>query len=172
MTIDRAAAASFTETKRCDFQGNRTNFGQLFQQIKGINPEKLRNNRQPFTVAFKGEYGDDAGGLFRELMSMISHDIESVSLPLFIISPNGHNNLGKNCDVFVPKPDSTTAECIEMYEFLGKLIGVAIRTGNPLTINLADLFWKRLVGKEITIEDITSIDTQFSNVCQIPLDNH
>lgn len=36
------------------------------------------------------------------------------------------------------------------FEFLGVLMGVAIRTGCPLELNLPSLIWKPLVGDDVT----------------------
>lgn len=164
VSVDRHAAQSFKEKNRVDTHATYTLFGQVFQQVNKIEPAKLRNNKQPLNMLFRGEYGDDVGGLFRETYTEISKEIESSVLPLFVLSPNGRNETGKNRDVFVPNPTSTTPICIEMYEFLGKLMGIAIRAQTPLMVNLADLFWKRLVGLEITFEDVVALDVELATV--------
>lgn len=162
--MDRMAAATFKEKGKMDTHATFTLFGQVFQQVNKVSPAKLRNSKQPLNVTFRGEYGDDVGGLFRETYTEISKEIESPLLPLFVLSPNGRNETGKNRDVFVPNPTSTTPICIEMYEFLGKLMGIAIRAQTPLMVNLADLFWKRLVGMEITMDDVLSLDVELATV--------
>ena len=45
-----------------------------------------------------------------------------------------------------------------MYEFVGKLMGVAIRTNNTLELDLPSIVWKPLVGQELEIGDLTAID--------------
>jgi hypothetical protein len=45
-----------------------------------------------------------------------------------------------------------------MFEFLGKLMGIAARTKSILSLNLPALFWKPLVGVEPTLQDLKSID--------------
>ena len=141
-----------------------TLFYQFFKAANSLSPDRFRDGTQPFTIQFLGEYGDDAGGLFREAMTIIFKEIQSNPLTLFIPSPNGRMNYGRERDVFIPNPRSTTALCIQMYEFLGKMIGVMIRTKNTVPLNLADLFWKRLVGIDITVSDIQSIDQEFISV--------
>lgn len=42
-------------------------------------------------------------------------------------------------------------------------MGISIRSQTPLVLNLADLFWKKLVGVELTAEDVMAIDQEFSN---------
>lgn len=45
-----------------------------------------------------------------------------------------------------------------MYEFVGKLMGVAIRTNNTLELDLPSIVWKPLVGQDLEIGDLTAID--------------
>ena len=47
------------------------------------------------------------------------------------------------------------------WDVTGILIGIAIRTGSPLSINLAEPVWKQLCGKPLTIGDITEVDKDF-----------
>lgn len=44
------------------------------------------------------------------------------------------------------------------YRFLGVLMGIAIRTGSPLSLNLAEPVWKQLAGMDLTPADLTEID--------------
>ena len=164
VAVDRRIANSFREKKKQDTQAVYTEFGQLFQQVKKVDPSKLRHKEHPIVVDFLGEFGHDAGGLYREIMTDIGMELETEILPLFLLSPNGRSEMGTNRDVFIPNPKSNTPVCIEMYEFLGELMGLSIRTQTPLMVNIADLFWKRLVGMDITIMDIISLDIEFSNV--------
>lgn len=45
-----------------------------------------------------------------------------------------------------------------MYEFVGKLMGIAVRTKSILSLNLPSLFWKPLVGLNPTLNDLKAID--------------
>ncbi len=45
-----------------------------------------------------------------------------------------------------------------MYELLGRLMGVAIRTKNPLPLDLPSFFWKPLVGQALDRRDLELID--------------
>lgn len=44
---------------------------------------------------------------------------------------------------------------------LGLLTGIAIRSGSPLSINLAEPVWKQMAGMPLTISDLTEIDKDF-----------
>jgi len=48
-------------------------------------------------------------------------------------------------------------------------MGIAIRTGSPLSLNLAEPVWKQLAGMDLTPADLTEIDrylllSPFNNV--------
>ena len=40
-------------------------------------------------------------------------------------------------------------------------MGVAIRTGSPLSLNLAEPVWKQLVGMPLSMNDITEVDRDY-----------
>lgn len=42
--------------------------------------------------------------------------------------------------------------------FAGILIGIAVRSGNPLSLNLAEPIWKLLAGMELKLQDLSEID--------------
>lgn len=66
------------------------------------------------------------------------------SLPLLIRSPNGRDETGDNRDTFLFNPMATSAEELKLFEFLGILIGIAIRTSAPISIPLAPAMWRLL----------------------------
>ena len=38
------------------------------------------------------------------------------------------------------------------------LLGIAIRTGSPLSLNLAEPVWKHLAGMPLNVSDLTEVD--------------
>jgi len=60
----------------------------------------------------------------------------SSSLPLFVPTANNRTQVGQNQDRFVPNPDASSPLALQMFEFLGRLMGVAIRSKNPLELSL------------------------------------
>jgi hypothetical protein len=55
-------------------------------------------------------------------------------------------------------PDATSLEQIQMFEFLGKLMGVAARSTHFMDIMISPIAWKLIVGEGITLEDYSGID--------------
>jgi len=43
----------------------------------------------------------------------------------------------------------------------GVLMGIAIRTGSPLSLNLAEPGWKQLAGMALTPADLTEVDRDY-----------
>jgi hypothetical protein len=76
-------------------------FGQLFQETNTMEVSRWRNEGQAFKIQFRNEAGVDMGGPYREAMATICQELQSDTLPLFILTPNGQNNYGKNRDKYV-----------------------------------------------------------------------
>ena len=72
-------------------------------------------------------------------------ELQNGSLPLLILTPNGREEAGSNRDCFILSPNATCSQHLKMLQFLGVLMGIAIRTGSPLSLNLAEPVWKQLV---------------------------
>lgn len=138
-------------------KAHRTVFGQLFTQVRSKPPKELRNKERAYYVSFVGEHADDYGGPYREVLSMASDELMSTILPLFVLCPNGRDNVGQNMDRYVPNPSATDATSLAMFEFLGQLMGVAIRTKCPLELSLPSLVWKPLVGHAVEFGDVEDV---------------
>ncbi len=75
-------------------------------------------------------------------------------LPLLIPTPNAQSGVGKNRDRYIVAPSARSAVALEMYELLGVLLGIALRTGVFLNVDLAPFFWKPLVGLPLSKADL------------------
>lgn len=81
----------------------------------------------------KDEAGDDSGE-------------GKEGLGLLIASPNMQGSADRGKDHFALNPTATSSQALNHYHFLGVLMGVCIRTGANLNINLPAFVWKQLVG--------------------------
>ncbi len=59
---------------------------------------------------------------------------------------------------FLLSPSMLSEEHLEMFKFLGILLGVAIRTKKPLDLYLAPMVWKLLAGMPLTIDDLEEVN--------------
>ena len=83
-------------------------------------------NPQFWSCRFRGEDGQDAGGLFRDCISNIAEELMSNRTPCLLQS--GSELLGK---CWVPNP---SCHDVQMYKFLGQIMGACIRTGETLAV--------------------------------------
>ena len=160
VNINRFKANRLRERGKCDERGTRTCFGQLFRRLNGADVTGFRASKgvRVWKTTFVGEGGIDAGGLYRELLHVVAQELQSPQLPLFILCPNGREQIGQNRDKWVPSPSATAPLHLAMYEFLGKLMGLSIRTLSLLNLDLPSIVWKALIGAPIEESDVVDID--------------
>ena len=162
ITLARHKAFVLRSSGQVDHAGKQSLFGQLMQALKtriSLFQKKPREDSYPYRVEFKGEGGSDGGGLFRESIDQICEELQSLCLPLFIPSPNNKTAFGEDREKWTINPSSKQATHIEMYEFLGCMIGMSFRMGHLLAINLSSLFWKQLLGDPVDRADLKAIDS-------------
>ena len=108
-----------------------------------------------------GESVDDCGGGYSESIAEMCDELQNGSLPLLIPTPNGRDDNGTNRDCFLLNPMADSPLHMNMFRFLGILMGIAIRTGSPLSLNLAEPVWKQLAGISLTPADLTEVDRDY-----------
>ncbi|CAH0390181.1 unnamed protein product [Bemisia tabaci] len=141
--------------------GMKSVFGQMMSNLSLLTDEILCLPHRIWKVKFVGESVDDCGGGYNESIAEMCDELENGSLPLLIPTPNGRDEAGANRDCFLLNPDAKTPLHQRMFKFLGILMGIAIRTGNPLSLNLAEPIWKLLAGTPLTLADLTEIDRDY-----------
>eukprot|EP00475_Leptophrys_vorax_P044051 TRINITY_DN8686_c0_g1_i1.p1 TRINITY_DN8686_c0_g1~~TRINITY_DN8686_c0_g1_i1.p1 ORF type:complete len:636 (-),score=165.67 TRINITY_DN8686_c0_g1_i1:54-1961(-) len=160
LVLDRFKAKKLKDRGKVDDKGKKSLFGQAFQQLYHREPRmfRLEKNKCAWKTIFKGEFSDDYGGPYRNSIDDICRELQSSVLQLFIRCPNGRENIGGNREKFVPRPSSTGPLHIKMYEFVGKLLGLAMRTRNVLDLDFPSIVWKPLINDIVTEEDVLAID--------------
>lgn len=118
----------------------------------------FRTKDKAFRVTFRGEAAIDAGGPYREAITEMCIELQSKALPLFIHCPNFVNDKGFNREKWVINPSAVQDSHLQMFEFLGKLFGLSLRSGNHLSLDLPSLLWQALVGVPCTREDLELVD--------------
>ncbi|KAL1138806.1 hypothetical protein AAG570_008868, partial [Ranatra chinensis] len=141
--------------------GIKSVFGQMVSKITFLTQESLFLPHRVWKVKFVGESVDDCGGGYSESIAEMCDELQNGSLPLLIPTPNGRDDTGTNRDCFLLNPLAKSGLHMNMYKFLGMLMGIAIRTGSPLSLNLAEPVWKQLAGMALTPADLTEIDRDY-----------
>jgi hypothetical protein len=163
-----SAPQIYFDTVIASTSGNKeesTMFSQAFEQLHKDAHTIFRNpSNQLWTAQYIGMHSTDQGGPYRDSITSICSDICSTRLSLFILCPNGRTNSGLNRDRWIPnvfppnKPISNRLQ--SQYQFIGQLMGIAIRKKHYMNFNFPQLLWKQLAGENVTIEDIEAIDMQ------------
>lgn len=148
----------------------KTVFRQIMKQVDKSSTitllsvqERGEGQKQAWTMNFEGEGGADHGGLFRESMKEMCEELQSRKghLRLFLPCPNQRLAAGTNQDKWVPNPGCKSEKYLEMYRFVGKLMGVAIRTESAIELDLPSLVWKPMVGEVCAAADLAAVDEMF-----------
>jgi len=134
--------------------------GQLASLSAGL---LARHDEALFSAKFLGEGGADAGGVYREALSMICRDVMSGEAGLCIPTPNARHNVGERrgdrLPVLLGGERADVAERVLLFEFLGMLIGHSVRREARLDLDFPLLFWKQLIGAEQpTLDDLEHVD--------------
>ena len=168
--IDRIKANNFkdnyNETKIPDIQLNETIFGQLFQFFKDTKgKEFLRDKgKNLFRVNLGSEDAIDAGGPYREILSDICNELHSDYIKLLIKTPNNKNDIGELRDKYIINPNCDNINDEKAFEFIGKLMALAISSEETLNFNLHPIIWKSLLENQITFQDYETIDLNYFNL--------
>ncbi|KAK0097381.1 hypothetical protein PV326_002182 [Microctonus aethiopoides] len=141
--------------------GIKSVFGQMVGKMSLLTQDVLFLPHRVWKVKFVGESVDDCGGGYSESIAEMCDELQNGSLPLFIPTPNGRDDNGTNRDCFLLNPMAKSPLHKTMFQFLGILMGIAIRTGSPLSLNLAEPVWKQIAGVPLTPADLTEVDRDY-----------
>ena len=144
-------------------------FLQAFNQYKYYDISSYRakkfegDPKIAFKVIFKNEFVQGIGGPYRQFFSDISKELNEY-LPLIIETQNNINNKGEYKDCYTINPSYNGINALEQYEFLGVLMGICIRTGVHLTLDLCSLVWKQIANEKLNFDDIFQYDEGLYNI--------
>ncbi|KAH8019547.1 hypothetical protein HPB51_019974 [Rhipicephalus microplus] len=129
-------------------------FEDSFGQIMRVPPHELR--RRLF-ITFKGEEGLDYGGIAREWFFLLSHEVLNPMYCLFEYA--GKNNYSLQ----INPASSVNPDHLLYFRFIGRFIAMALFHGKFIYSGFTLPFYKRMLGKKLTMKDIESIDNEFYN---------
>lgn len=131
-----------------------------------------------FEIVFKNEHVVGEGGPYRQFFADVSRELQPSRLErgtnqklLDLLAPctNQRDSEQVGKDKFVIQSGSTGQKELSRFEFLGILMGVCIRTGANLILDLPQFFWKQLVGQKITLDDLFEIDSRLTQLLKAML---
>jgi len=144
--------------------------------------------RRAFKVKFLGEGVNDYGGPYRAVFEQIVDELQNdrlplgqkvgdrCLLPLLVPCPNRSSAVGFNQEKFVLNPGSASPFTLELIQFLGKTVGMGVRHGLPMGLDLSSNLWKPLVGTHLSrymlplclLSFLSLFSIRFHGSCQYP----
>ncbi|CAK1599489.1 unnamed protein product [Parnassius mnemosyne] len=141
--------------------GMRSVFGQMVARLPALTQDALALPHRVWKVKFVGESVDDCGGGYSESIAEMCEELQNGSLPLLMATPNGRGDAGASRDAFLLNPTANTPLHLNCFRFLGVLMGIAVRTGSPLSLSLAEGVWRQLAGQALRPQDLAEVDKDF-----------
>lgn len=165
ITLDRLQALESRDDREVEPSVSECFFAQAFRQLNCVDPtlfrRKIDSKGRLFSVKFRGEEGVDWGGVYREGANSMVDDLFSAHFGLFVLCPNGQHDTGINRGMYLPNPKCTSPVAIQMYEFVGKLLGISLRTHGDFPFAFPSLVWKQLLHQPLDESDLEGTDAMF-----------
>ncbi|KKO76000.1 ubiquitin protein ligase e3a [Vairimorpha ceranae] len=114
------------------------------ESLKILLKIRFEDMHKQLRITFKNEEGVDSGGIRKEYFQLLSHEIKHDD-SLFIIAEN----------IIWLKND-----CLDFdkYYCIGKILGIALYNNVVLNIPFPSFFFKKLLNKKTTFNDLKEID--------------
>ncbi|KFW81355.1 E3 ubiquitin-protein ligase HECTD3, partial [Manacus vitellinus] len=113
----------------------------------------------------------DNGGGFRDSLSDVSEELcpssgdVPVPLPFFVRTSNQGNSSSDTRDMYVPNP---SCKDFPKYEWIGQLMGAALRSKEFLILSLLALVWKQLAAEEVSwSKDFATVDSELVKLLEV-----
>jgi E3 ubiquitin-protein ligase HERC2 len=117
--------------------------------------------KQFWKMSFQGEGGIDAGGLFRDSVREICAELQSEgSLKLLLPCPN-QKRMGSSQSRWIVNPALGDKKSLEMYQFIGTIMGASLLWEASVELDLPGLVWKQLIGQKANWADLIAVDEAF-----------
>ncbi|CAL8069596.1 unnamed protein product [Calicophoron daubneyi] len=134
---------------------SRTNLLEdSFDQIMKLNTYELRRH---LYIVFSGEEGLDYGGVAREWFFKLSTEFLNPMYCLFEYASASNYALQINPASFV------NPEHLQYFRFVGRFIALALFNAKFIDTGFTLPFYKRMLNKKITLEDLETVDPVYYN---------
>ncbi|XP_062853557.1 itchy E3 ubiquitin protein ligase a [Trichomycterus rosablanca] len=132
----------------------KTLFEDSFQQIMSVHPQDLRRR---LWIIFSGEEGLDYGGVAREWFFLLSHEVLNPMYCLFEYAGKDNYCLQIN------PASSINPDHLKYFKFIGRFIAMALFHGKFIDTGFSLPFYKRILNKQLALNDLESIDPEYFN---------
>ena len=125
-------------------------FSQVLNQLSEIPSSQLNvsiasggDPQYPFNIKMKGEEVMGNSGSFRHFMAAMVEQLQSQTINLLV----PYLGTGSYAGRFFLKPGPINYGEEKMLQFFGQLLGISLRSGIPLALNLMPTFWRTFVNQ-------------------------
>ncbi|XP_011498298.1 PREDICTED: E3 ubiquitin-protein ligase SMURF2 [Ceratosolen solmsi marchali] len=151
------------QTGHCRLEVSRNEiFEESYRLIMKMRPKDMRKR---LMVKFRGEEGLDYGGVAREWLYLLSHEMLNPQYGLFQYSRDDNYTLQINAD------SGINPEHLSYFHFTGRIIGIAVFHGHHIDGGFTTPFYKMLLNKAITLSDIEGVDPELHRSLTWMLEN-
>ncbi|KAG8185293.1 hypothetical protein JTE90_023901 [Oedothorax gibbosus] len=163
-TLRQELHALQPQSGHCRLEVSREDiFEESYRLIMKMRPKDLRKR---LMVKFRSEEGLDYGGVAREWLYLLSHEMLNPYYGLFQYTRDDIYTLQINHD------SSINPEHLSYFHFVGRVIGLAVFHGHYIDGGFTLPFYKMLLNKPICLDDIEAVDPELQRSLKWMLDNN
>ena len=113
----------------------------------------------PFLVKMSGENVEGNTGSFRHLLAKLVEELHGPALSL-LMPYMGEGGLKGRYSL---RPGPVTLVDEQLLQHFGRVMGLGLRSGIPLPLDMVPTFWKSLLGDPVTDDDLAEFDPILSS---------
>ncbi|XP_074923578.1 E3 ubiquitin-protein ligase NEDD4-like [Chelonoidis abingdonii] len=149
---------------RFEMKLHRNNiFEESYRRIMSVKRSDVLKAR--LWIEFESEKGLDYGGVAREWFFLLSKEMFNPYYGLFEYSATDNYTLQIN-----PNSGLCNEDHLSYFTFIGRVAGLAVFHGKLLDVKVGELY-KMMLGKQITLKDMESVDSEYYNSLKWILEN-
>ncbi|XP_071989705.1 E3 ubiquitin-protein ligase NEDD4-like isoform X17 [Engystomops pustulosus] len=150
---------------RFEMKLHRNNiFEESYRRIMSVKRPDVLKAR--LWIEFESEKGLDYGGVAREWFFLLSKEMFNPYYGLFEYSATDNYTLQIN-----PNSGLCNEDHLSYFTFIGRIAGLAVFHGKLLDGFFIRPFYKMMLGKQITLKDMESVDSEYYNSLKWILEN-
>uniref|UniRef100_UPI003AAED026 E3 ubiquitin-protein ligase NEDD4-like isoform X5 n=1 Tax=Centroberyx gerrardi TaxID=166262 RepID=UPI003AAED026 len=150
---------------RFEMKLHRNNiFEESYRRIMSLKRPDILKAR--LWIEFESEKGLDYGGVAREWFFLLSKEMFNPYYGLFEYSATDNYTLQIN-----PNSGLCNEDHLSYFKFIGRVAGMAVFHGKLLDGFFIRPFYKMMLGKQISLKDMESVDSEYYNSLKWILEN-
>jgi len=164
-SVTTATSSSKQDSSSSDSVQGMTIFEQAFEQLGSLPDSQLRVHGETVFKCNMLGLSVQGTGPYRQVLTDLCEELQSPGLlfgsPLIANLNSRLDKYAMNSHTMLTNPSAGSRRSLAMLEFLGKLIGIAIRnssTGTVLPLSFTSVFWKQISRERMTREDLQGVD--------------